>query len=81
MTYEQIIQEILSFARKQQLLHSDDQYAVQLSLLYQHFHLKFPDLDKRSVAEVIEEIDARGWLLNRSDTILVFDPAAFEIEQ
>ncbi|AUC20602.1 hypothetical protein BTO15_00050 [Polaribacter sejongensis] len=33
---------------------------------------------KESLSEVINELDARGWLLENNETGIQFDPASFE---
>ena len=60
MTYKQIIDEILLVAKRKQATDPNGEYAVTINSLNQYFTSKFPDVDKRSVSEVIEEISTVG---------------------
>lgn len=77
MDYHQIIDEILLYAKMQQQKNVNGEYRITISGLLKHFEKKSPGLDNRPIYDMIDEIDARGWLLQRDSTILVFDPAAF----
>jgi hypothetical protein len=77
MGYNQIIDEILLYAEKQQQENKNGEYRITISGLLKHFEKNFPGLDSRPVYDMINEIDARGWLLERDSSILVFDPATF----
>lgn len=77
MNYDQIIDEILLYAQVQQENDENGEYRVLLIDLFKHFDKKFPELDHRPIYDMIDEIDARGWLLRRDDFILTFDPATF----
>lgn len=77
MTYDQIIDEILSFAELQSRKNNSGEYNVQINSILKHFSNKYPGIEKRSIYEVIDEIEARGWLLERDSSILIFDPATF----
>lgn len=37
-----------------------------------------PNAKKESLSEVINELDARGWLLENNETGIEFDPASFQ---
>jgi len=78
MNYEQIIDEILFFAIQQNEKENNGNYIVNINSLIRHFSNKFPDLDPRPIQDMINEIDARGWLIQRNSLTLVFDPATFE---
>lgn len=77
MGYDEIIDEILLYAKAQQQKNDDGEYKINISGLLKHFEKNFPGLDNRLIYDMINEIDARGWLLERGSLILVFDPAAF----
>lgn len=77
MDYSQIIDEILSFAKTQKEKDNNGEYKVQLKSLLRHFENKYPELDYRPIKEMIDEIDARGWLLECNSSFLIFDPAIF----
>ena len=77
MSYDQIIDEILSYAEMQQQKDVNGEYKININSLLKHFEKKFPELDSRPIYNMIDEIDARGWLLKRDSAILVFDPASF----
>lgn len=77
MDYDQIIDEILSFAKMQKEKDNNGEYKVKLESLLRHFEKKYPELDHRPIKDVIDEIDARGWLLEHNSSILIFDPATF----
>lgn len=77
MGYDQIIDEILLYAKAQQRKNVNGEYRITISGLLKHFEKNFPELDHRPIYDMINEIDARGWLLDRDSSILVFDPATF----
>lgn len=77
MGYDEIIDEILLYAKAQQQKNNNGEYKITISGLLKHFEKNFPGLDNRPIYDMINEIDARGWLLERDSLILEFDPAAF----
>lgn len=77
MSYDQIIDEILSYAKMQQQKDVNGEYKININSLLKHFEKKFPELDSRPIYDMIDEIDARGWLLKRDSAFLEFDPASF----
>ncbi len=77
MNYDQIIEEILKFTKVQKEINHLTDYEIRIDSLMNHFKKKFPELDPRPIDDIIEEIDARGWLLEHTSSILVFDPATF----
>ena len=77
MNYDQIIEEILNFAKKQKEKNHLSNYEIRIDSLMRHFKTKFPELDPRPIDDMIKEIDARGWLLEHTSTMIVFDPAIF----
>jgi hypothetical protein len=77
MNYDQIIEEILNYAKTQKDKKNLPDYSVNVDSLMNHFKRKYPDLDHRPIEDTIEEIDARGWLLENTSSVLVFDPATF----
>ena len=78
MNYDQIIDEILFYAKTQQQKNRNGEQSITISGLLRYFEKNSPGLDSRLVHDMINEIDARGWLLERDCSILVFDPAAFQ---
>jgi hypothetical protein len=76
MGYDQIIDEILLYAKVQQQKNRNGEYSITIGGLLKHFEKVSPGLDSRLVYDMINEIDARGWLLQRDSSTLVFDPAA-----
>lgn len=77
MNYNQIVDEILLYAKAQQQRNKNGEYKIFINGLLKHFEDNFPELDNRPIYDMIDEIDARGWLLERDSSILVFDPASF----
>lgn len=77
MNYDQIIDEILLYAKTQQQKNRNGEYSITISGLLKHFEKNSPGLDSHPIYDMINEIDARGWLLQRDSSTLVFDPAAF----
>ena len=77
MNYDQIIDEILLFAKSKNERDYNGGYIVNLNSLIRQFSNKYPDIDKQPIYEMIDEMDARGWLLKRDSSMLVFDPATF----
>lgn len=77
MNYDQIIEEILAFTKTQKEKNNQEDYFVRIDSLMSHFKRKFPELDARPIYDMIEEIEARGWLLEHTSSILIFDPATF----
>jgi hypothetical protein len=77
MNYDQIVDEILSYAKMQQQKDVNGEYKISINSLLKYFERKFPELDSRPIYNMIDEIDARGWLLKRNSSFLIFDPASF----
>lgn len=77
MNYDQIIDEILSYARIQQRQNRFGKYIITTKGLLEYFGKKFPQLDHQPIHDMITELDARGWLLSRDTSMIEFDPATF----
>lgn len=77
MNYDQIIDEILSYAKIQQQQNIYGKYVITTKGLFEYFGKKFPQLDHRPIQDMILELDARGWLLSRDASMIEFDPATF----
>lgn len=77
MNYDQIIDEILSYAKIQQRQNNYGKYIITTKGLFEYFGKKFPHLDSCPIQDMIDEIDARGWLLSRDASMIEFDPATF----
>lgn len=77
MNNDQIIDEILLFTKSKNERDDNGGYFVRINSLIHHFINKYPELDHRPIHDMIDEIDARGWLLKRDSTMLIFDPATF----
>lgn len=77
MNYNQIIDEILSYAIIQQQENRNGKYIITIKGLYEYFGKEFPNLDHKSIEDMLVELDARGWLLSRDSSIIEFDPAIF----
>jgi len=77
MDYEQIINEILLFAKRQFEKDNSGEYIVNIENLIRHFDKNYSHINHKEIFKMIDEIDARGWLLSRDSLLIVFDPATF----
>lgn len=78
MNYDQIIEEILCYAKKQQQENRYGKYIITTKGLYDYFGKQFPQLGRQPIEDMIIELDARGWLLSRDFSIIEFDPTTFD---
>ncbi len=77
MTYDEIIDAILLFAKRKQAKHPNGEYIITIKSLIQYFASRYPEVDEILIRDAIEEIEYRGYLLKYNKETLLFDPATF----
>lgn len=70
----ELLDKVMEFAQKHEY---QGRFITSKNNLWQYIIRLDPAADKRNMIEVINELDARGWLLLNSDTEIEFDPACF----
>lgn len=76
---EQLIQSIIDYVRDNHIamgeagVPSPPQAVVKALVI--HLRIADNELDERSVHEALDEMDARGWVIDRGDGTVIFDEA------
>lgn len=69
----ELLNEVMKYAKNEEHLG----YVISKKKLWDYIKRIDPDADIRNMYEVIDELDARGWLLTNSQIEIKFDPACF----
>lgn len=70
----ELLDKVMEHAQKQEY---QGRFIISKNKLWKYIVSIDPEADKRNMFEVINELDARGWLFVNSETDLEFDPACF----
>lgn len=70
----ELLEKVMEFAQMEQDQH---QIIIGKKKLWNHINKIDPKADIRNMYAIIAELDARGWLLENSDTKIEFDPVCF----
>lgn len=68
----ELIDKVIEYAQKQEY---QGRFITSKNKLWKYINHIDPEADMRNMFEVINELDALGWLLLNSDTEIEFDPA------
>jgi hypothetical protein len=71
---DELLDKVMEFAKKQEF---QGRFITSKNKLWKYIIRIDPEADIRNMYEIIEELDARGWLVLNSDTEIEFDPACF----
>lgn len=71
----ELLDKVMEFAKNQ---FDKGQTKILKTDLQNHIKEIDPNADSRNLELVINELDARGWLLKNSKTEIKFDPSSFE---
>lgn len=70
----ELLDKVMKYAQTQEHL---GQFLINKNILWNYIISIDQEADIRNMHEIIDEIDARGWLLLNSETDIEFDPACF----
>ena len=71
---DELIEKVMEYAQQQDF---QGQFIITKKQLWSHIIKIDPQADIRNMYEIIDELDARGWLLLNSEKEIEFDPACF----
>ena len=72
-SYE-LLDKVMEYAQRQE---HQGRFITSKNKLWNYIIKIDPEADIRNMYEVIDELNARGWLLLNSETEIEFDPACF----
>jgi hypothetical protein len=71
----ELLDKVMEYAKnKSEKGHSD----LKKTDLWNYVIKIDPNARRESLSEIINELDARGWLLENNETKIKFDPASFQ---
>ena len=71
---DELLKMVMEYAQQQE---HQGQFKITKNKLWNHIVKIDPEADIRNMYEIIEELNARGWLLLNSQKEIEFDPACF----
>lgn len=72
----ELLEKVMKFAQRHD---NQGRFLMPKKKLWNHIIIIDPEADIRNMYEIINELDARGWLLINTELEIEFDPACFNL--